>query len=529
MISVGTNNFPRRGRPTDPDRDGQHGPDLPPPAPRRTPDFDLLRSAAAVARGCDPARGRCSAAACRTAISSVDSFFDITYRIEFDGAPGGPLAGAGGDEVFSSRWPMYSSAVHPLGTGPRGARCGGSVPLSERGLKVSNLGSSGCDGVSVDFGGAQGGTIVFEPHSLLPGASMRLETVGDAAGMPVSSSLGHVLLARSTGVDSFFDIFYDLSFGGGTETCVQVLNEGSVVSETVVSGTRRGTPSRPASSPVPTRRRCVPAASCPVSAGPSCYFIVFGGGGMISPPDGSDPVQGDEVRMLELEVRVNRIEMARCFFTDDGPWDIQRSSIVMHGRNVTAEDGTLVRCWDGSCRVSPPSCPSATPYRCPDGSCSVSASHCPELGAADAVTVVVSPRDAASGLPTGKRQHKPLVGVHLGSGARVSRPVAPSRGRRHRRGCEPAASAYLTSPTPAASCSPRSSGPISSPPRTRVMIRENPLYEDNGNTGQNPLYEGVAAPGTRRSGSMPPARSCSTSAAARRATTTRSTGPPTCA
>jgi hypothetical protein len=74
------------------------------------PDFDLLR----VVGGTDfglPSPGH-TILTQDTGGWSVDSFFDITYRIDFVGAPGGPLAGMSGSTTGTIRMQIGETAVY---------------------------------------------------------------------------------------------------------------------------------------------------------------------------------------------------------------------------------------------------------------------------------------------------------------------------------------------------------------------------------------------------------------------------------
>ncbi|MHC4525400.1 MAG: hypothetical protein ACYSU8_07685, partial [Planctomycetota bacterium] len=83
---------------------------------------------------------------------AVDSFFDVSYRIEFTGAPGGTLDGLSGTStgtVTIQQGDAFRDYFFGL---PHKAL--GSASLSGTGdhLVVSNIGSSGEDGVSIDVG-----------------------------------------------------------------------------------------------------------------------------------------------------------------------------------------------------------------------------------------------------------------------------------------------------------------------------------------------------------------------------------------
>jgi len=80
------------------------------------PDFDLLRITAGTAWGL-PSPGHTTLTQLPGGQWSVDSFFDVNYVIQFQGAPGGPLAGMSGSTTGTIR----------MGTGS-GASCVGTCP-----------------------------------------------------------------------------------------------------------------------------------------------------------------------------------------------------------------------------------------------------------------------------------------------------------------------------------------------------------------------------------------------------------------
>ncbi|MBP9663810.1 MAG: DUF11 domain-containing protein, partial [Pyrinomonadaceae bacterium] len=91
--------------------------------PAGDPDFDLLRVTAGSAFGM-PSPGHTTL----TRVGGpgtpwmVDSFFDITYRIDFVGKPGGPLGGMSGSTTATIRWhqvrgPVAPTACEPLDNG----------------------------------------------------------------------------------------------------------------------------------------------------------------------------------------------------------------------------------------------------------------------------------------------------------------------------------------------------------------------------------------------------------------------------
>ncbi|MEK6799186.1 MAG: hypothetical protein AABZ12_09500 [Planctomycetota bacterium] len=85
------------------------------------PDFDLLRIVAGTGFGM-PSPGHTTLTRLPSGNWAVDSFFDITYRIDFVGAPGGPLAGMSGSTTGTIR--MKTNAPFScVGDCPTGMKC----------------------------------------------------------------------------------------------------------------------------------------------------------------------------------------------------------------------------------------------------------------------------------------------------------------------------------------------------------------------------------------------------------------------
>jgi hypothetical protein len=85
------------------------------------PDFDLLRITAGTDFGL-PSPGQTTLTQAGTNWA-VDSFFDITYRIDFVGAPGGSLAGRSGSTTGTVRFHTGMSAPICVGQCPPGTHC----------------------------------------------------------------------------------------------------------------------------------------------------------------------------------------------------------------------------------------------------------------------------------------------------------------------------------------------------------------------------------------------------------------------
>jgi hypothetical protein len=125
----------------------------------------------------------------------IDSFFDIAYRIEFVGAPGSALDGLGGTTEDTLRLDQgVPQPTDPCFGIPHGALGNAQLSTDSDGrLVVSNIGSSGCDGVSIDLGDGADGWV----------AEVNFGQVGS---LPRSGDFI---------IDSFFDISYRISETGG--------------------------------------------------------------------------------------------------------------------------------------------------------------------------------------------------------------------------------------------------------------------------------------------------------------------------
>jgi hypothetical protein len=95
------------------------------------PDFDLLRITAGTAFGL-PSPGHTTLTQLPGGNWNLDSFFDITYRIDFVGAPGGPLSGMSGSTTGTIRMKAGQTVPAPLCIVP------------DNGLKTIDLPPAGC-------------------------------------------------------------------------------------------------------------------------------------------------------------------------------------------------------------------------------------------------------------------------------------------------------------------------------------------------------------------------------------------------
>lgn len=84
--------------------------------PPGDPDFDLLRIEVGTPFGLPPSPGHTTLTQAGPGQWQVDSFFDITYRIDFQGSSSGHLQGAGGSTTGTIRMQAAPEILPPLGT-----------------------------------------------------------------------------------------------------------------------------------------------------------------------------------------------------------------------------------------------------------------------------------------------------------------------------------------------------------------------------------------------------------------------------
>lgn len=99
------------------------------------PDFALLRITAGSGFGL-PSPGHTTLTALPGGHWSVDSFFDITYRIDFVGQPGSPLAGLSGSTTGTVRLHAGHTKPKCAGNCPPGTHCERSVTVTPTGTQI---------------------------------------------------------------------------------------------------------------------------------------------------------------------------------------------------------------------------------------------------------------------------------------------------------------------------------------------------------------------------------------------------------
>jgi hypothetical protein len=99
--------------------------------PPGDPDFDLLRITAGTSFGM-PSPGHTTLMRLPGGNWAVDSFFDITYRIDFVGHPGGPFGGMSGSTTGTIRMQVGEHIPEPTTACLVGLGAIGFVGLARR-------------------------------------------------------------------------------------------------------------------------------------------------------------------------------------------------------------------------------------------------------------------------------------------------------------------------------------------------------------------------------------------------------------
>ncbi|HEY3175972.1 MAG TPA: hypothetical protein VGK94_09480 [Candidatus Polarisedimenticolia bacterium] len=163
--------------------------------PPGDPDFDLLRITAGTGFGM-PSPGHTTLTRLAGGDFNVDSFFDITYRIDFIGAPGGPFAGMSGSTTGTIR--MKSGIPYTPPDPCVVPDAGGTVSLPPAGCgyvspaDVHMIIAGLPPGTSIEIGAAHnrffgvttspGGSLGGEVEQFSSGLDLRLRGTGGLAG-----------------------------------------------------------------------------------------------------------------------------------------------------------------------------------------------------------------------------------------------------------------------------------------------------------------------------------------------------------
>ncbi|MEM7168441.1 MAG: hypothetical protein AAF581_23560 [Planctomycetota bacterium] len=157
------------------------------------PDFDSLSIQAGAPFGLPPSQGQTTLTRLPSGDFVVDSFFDITYRIDFVGAPGGALSGLSGSTTAQV---FMSTSVGGGPVGPPNDSCATPAPISD-GMHMETL-----VGFTND-GNASCGASGSSPDAWF-------EYVATCTGDLVVSTCGtHDLGGVDTGVDTVLSLHND--------------------------------------------------------------------------------------------------------------------------------------------------------------------------------------------------------------------------------------------------------------------------------------------------------------------------------
>ncbi|MCP3915857.1 MAG: hypothetical protein GY711_09895 [bacterium] len=157
-------------------------------------------------------------------------------------------------------------------------------------LTVSNIGSSGCDGVSIDLGETtEGFSAVLEPVDLsTDGNAIVVEASGSFGGV-LNSPLGSAGCSNSGGQ---IRAFADFSAIGSSTVRIEVFNQGNFVGAGVVQG---GGPVAVVTAGPTAFPSIIGCGKLPPD--PPCFFVDLDNLGTITPL-GLGPLVGDQMRLL---------------------------------------------------------------------------------------------------------------------------------------------------------------------------------------------------------------------------------------
>jgi hypothetical protein len=199
--------------------------------PPGDPDFDLLRITAGTGFGM-PSPGHTTLTQMPGGNWAVDSFFDITYRIDFIGAPGGRLGGMSGSTTGTIRMGagQPSAACPPIPAGTDAFPSTAMLVMEDltqattpRG--IVRLSSAGMPDTLVSRQQQVGPTIQTEilsleltgSHPLMGPISVHLNPLMSSMGQIQNVDMDPATCAFMSG-DSFFDVFFDVELPALGET-----------------------------------------------------------------------------------------------------------------------------------------------------------------------------------------------------------------------------------------------------------------------------------------------------------------------
>ncbi len=195
--------------------------------------------------------------------------------------------------------PLASLGRHGVGIFERAHFAVGDAELSPGGtrLKVSNLGSSGCDGVSIDLGDTDTGfKCELEPVSLAtPGSGIFAGATGTFGGTP-NSNLGSAGCQNNNGM---VQASADFSPIGSGDVRIEVFDNGTLVGTAVVPGGGVVGTVDPGPAGPPSIR-----AVGKVLPYPPCFVIDLDRLALFTPVGGAG-LMGDEVRLLANSASAN--------------------------------------------------------------------------------------------------------------------------------------------------------------------------------------------------------------------------------
>jgi len=251
----------------------------------------------------------------------IEEIQKILAEIDITGTAGGGLSG-GTITGASLEQNLHLTKPEVLFDGMMHKSLGFGTAISvtpDGRMQIDNLGSSGCDGVSISCPDPQGFEVCFDelsPPDLLEGGTLSFEEFGSLPGQPVAGSLGTCVITamgRRGSADSFFDICYDFDSVSPSSTTIQVYDQGTLVAEVPMPSSAACFEMRSGATGLPMLST---VGKLPGLSAVPCKVIRWWQPGMVH-IQGQPPVVGDEVRLLANGVAYESISRFELRASDE--------------------------------------------------------------------------------------------------------------------------------------------------------------------------------------------------------------------
>ncbi|MFT5412356.1 MAG: hypothetical protein ACI9NC_005103, partial [Verrucomicrobiales bacterium] len=273
----------------------------------------------------------------------IQAILDILADFTLEGSQGGPLVGGA----------VHTAAHEAAHVIQQGGGISGGVAFTPMGaasasstdnvLMVSNIGSSGEDGVSIELPAVESIGIEFSdlaPVELMPGGHLRFTPRGVSPGAIAGIAVGVVSVTHSSPPDpsAFYDIVLDAANLSPTGTSIEIYAAGRKVATMPGGATIAAVEAHPLNGNVlPAIKGCGKLSGR--SASP-CDFIRFSSP-VIFRNNGQPDATGDEVRLLIHGVPIVSVSSLQLNFSaTKGEVKIGELAYGLTGRDIVTDGAT---------------------------------------------------------------------------------------------------------------------------------------------------------------------------------------------